>query len=160
VSPRRTSAFARTSATFALALLGAAAAAAPAAAQVTPPQREIIAPPGQRPGGTLSPAVRAGDMVYFSGQIGRGEGAEAIQTATRQAMQSLRGVMELAQVRVDELVKCNVYLVDMTQFSAMNSVYVEFFGDVAPPARTTVAVAALPANAIFEIACIAYAPRR
>jgi 2-iminobutanoate/2-iminopropanoate deaminase len=125
-----------------------------------PLQREVIAAPGAAVIGPYSPAVRAGDQVFLSGQIGQGEGPAGIGVATRQALEAMGGVMALAGVRSDQLVKCNVFLTDMADFAGMNAAYVEWFGDAVPPARTTVAAAALPAGARIEITCVAYAPRR
>jgi len=148
-----------------IALLAGGCAVAPASAPVAvapgaAQQREVIAPPGAAATGAFSPAIRAGDFVFLSGQIGRGDGEDAIQTATRQALQSVRNVMDLAGLRTEELVKCTVFLIDMADFNAMNAVYVEWFGGVPRPARTTVAVAALPGGARVEGECMAYAPRR
>jgi 2-iminobutanoate/2-iminopropanoate deaminase len=165
VRMRREPGYSRAAALLAVALLTTACATAPAAGPApaartaTAAQREVINTPGVTRIGPYSPAIRAGDMVFFSGQIGRGEGENAIQTATRQALQGVRSVMDLAGVRTEELVKCSVFLIDIAEFSAMNAVYVEFFGDVPTPARTTLQVAALPGGARVEIECIAYAPR-
>jgi 2-iminobutanoate/2-iminopropanoate deaminase len=112
-----------------------------------------------KPVGPFSPAVRDGDRVYTSGQIAQDpatgkliEGDVAAQTA--QVLQNLEAVLHAADKSLADVVKVNVYLTDMRNFSEMNEVYARHFA--APyPARTTIAVAALPLGAIVEMEMIA-----
>jgi 2-iminobutanoate/2-iminopropanoate deaminase len=112
-----------------------------------------------KPVGPFSPAVRAGDRVYTSGQIAQDpatgkliEGDVAAQTA--QVLQNLEAVLNAADKSLADVVKVNVYLTDMRNFAEMNEVYARHFA--APyPARTTIAVAALPLGAIVEMEMVA-----
>jgi len=112
-----------------------------------------------KPVGPFSPAVRDGDRVYTRGQIAQDpatgkliEGDVAAQTA--QVLQNLEAVLHAADKSLADVVKVNVYLTDMRNFSEMNEVYARHFA--APyPARTTIAVAALPLGAIVEMEMIA-----
>lgn len=105
--------------------------------------------------GSYSQAVRAGDFVFTAGQIAIDpavgkliEGDVAAQT--RQVLTNLSAVLEEADSSLDRVVKTTVFLKDMGQFKAMNTVYAEFFPS-GPPARSTVEVTALPLGALVEI---------
>lgn len=108
--------------------------------------------------GPYSQAVRTGNMVFCSGQIGlTSAGAlagEAIKAQTEQVLRNLEAVLAAAGATFDEVVKTTVYLTDLTDFAAMNAVYAEHFKDV-KPARATVGVKALPKDAKVEIDAIA-----
>lgn len=109
--------------------------------------------------GPYAQAIEAGGLVYCSGQIGLVPGTRAlagddIESQTRQALQNLSAVLEAAGSGLDRVVSTSVFLIDMADFPAMNKIYEEAFGGWTP-ARATVAVAALPMGARFEIACIA-----
>lgn len=95
-----------------------------------------------------------------SGQIGLGpsglvEGGMAAEL--RQAMANLRGLVEAAGASLDDVVKTTVFLVDMADYAAMNEIYCEEFGDHRP-ARSAVAVAALPLGASVEVEAWLYSP--
>ncbi len=111
------------------------------------------------PIGPYSQAVRAGAFLFCSGQIpidpASGELVPGdVAAQTRQVMKNLEAVLEAAGLRFANVVKTTIFLVDMADFGAVNGVYGEAFGSV-PPARSTVAVAALPRNARVEIDAIA-----
>ncbi|KAJ7438500.1 Endoribonuclease L-PSP/chorismate mutase-like protein [Mycena latifolia] len=105
----------------------------------------------------FSQATVAKGIVYCSGNIGCTnefvvvEGG--VQAQTRRALENLSIVLKAAGSGLEHIVKANVYLTDMKDFPAMNEVYLEFFDNM--PARTCVAVAALPLGASFEIECTA-----
>ncbi len=111
------------------------------------------------PVGPFSPAVRDGDRVYTSGQIAQDpatgkliEGGVAAQT--ERVLRNVEAVLNAADKSLADVVKVNVYLTDMRNFAEMNEVYARHFA--APyPARTTIAVAALPLGAIVEMEMIA-----
>lgn len=106
-----------------------------------------------RPIGPYSPSMRAGDWLVCSGQIGVRDGTLVEGGATDQAQQALanlRTLLESQGASMDNVVKTLVFLVDMGDFEAMNEVYAEAFGDHRP-ARSTVAVAALPLGARVEV---------
>ena len=111
-------------------------------------------------GAPYSQAVRLGDLVFVSGQLALTPGAtelsgETIQEQTEQVLTNLRAILEAAGSGLDRLVKTTVFLSDLTDFAAMNEVYARHVGP-APPARSTVEVAALPSAALVEIEVIAH----
>lgn len=123
--------------------------------------RQIIASSAITPPvGPYSHAVAtSGELVFVSGQTGQDPATGEIATGgvaaeTRQVLANLSAVLEAAGLDLGSVVKCNVFLVDMADFAAMNAV----FADIVPaphPARSTVAVAALPLGARVEIECVA-----
>jgi 2-iminobutanoate/2-iminopropanoate deaminase len=121
--------------------------------------RQVIAPGNAQTLATYSPAIRAGNLIFFSGQIGLrpdGQGlAGNIRDETRQALDNLRNLMDAANVGVRDLVKCTVFLADIRDYAQMNEVYAGFFEPDPAPARSAVGVAGLPAGARVEIECIA-----
>jgi 2-iminobutanoate/2-iminopropanoate deaminase len=122
--------------------------------------KEIIATDqAPRAIGPYSQAVRAGNLLFASGQIAidpaTGEFvAGGITEQTEQVMRNLSAVFEAAGAKLDQIVKTTVFLVDMDDFTAMNDVYGRFFGSN-PPARATVQAARLPRDARVEIEAIA-----
>jgi 2-iminobutanoate/2-iminopropanoate deaminase len=125
--------------------------------------REIVTSPAAPAAiGPYSQAVVAGGFVHCSGQIaldpGNGElvPGGAGEQAER-ALKNLAAVLAAAGSGLERAVKCNVYLVSMSDFAAVNEVYGRFFKAGAAPARATVAVAELPRGARVEIDCLALA---
>ncbi|MEX2530624.1 MAG: RidA family protein [Gemmatimonadota bacterium] len=116
--------------------------------------KEVINPSGGEITTPFSPIVRTGDLLFLSGVIGRSTNGD-IGAATRQALEGIRSRLEAADATMDDVVKCTVFLVDMDDYQGMNEVYAEFFPPPAPPARSAIAVRALPASAQIEIECIA-----
>ncbi len=117
-----------------------------------------------RPGSAapFSPAVRAGDLIFSSGQIGAtrdGKIPETMEEQARLAMDNLRDAFAFAEVAMDDVVKCTVMLADMKQWAAFNSVYVTYFKPGRLPARSALGASGLAFNAGVEIECIAYQPR-
>jgi 2-iminobutanoate/2-iminopropanoate deaminase len=109
--------------------------------------------------GPYSQAIRTDSLVFTAGQAGldpaTGELVEGgIEAQTRQVLTNLENVLEASDSGLNYAVKTTVYLKDMTDFPKMNAVYAEFFPKN-PPARTTIAAAALPKNALVEIEVIA-----
>ena len=109
--------------------------------------------------GPFSQAVRGGDALYLSGQVGRdpatgrlAEGGVAAQA--EQALRNLAAVLEAAGRTLDDVIRVGVYLTDMGDFAAMNEVYARAF-EPPYPARTTIGVAALPLGAAVEMDCVA-----
>jgi 2-iminobutanoate/2-iminopropanoate deaminase len=112
--------------------------------------------------GPYSQAVRVGSLIFTAGQIGldpqSGELiAPDIENQTRQALTNLKHILEAAGASLSDVIKTTVFLQDMAEFPRMNAVYAEFFPQN-PPARSTVAVAALPKGARVEIEAIARLP--
>ncbi len=109
----------------------------------------------------FSPAIRAGDFVYVSGQVAFDANGElvggGIVPQTRQTIENLRRILEQAGCTLDNVIKCNVWLADARDFSSFNKVYASFFPNI-PPARSTVQ-SPLMIDAKIEIDCVAYSPR-
>ncbi|OCF35089.1 hypothetical protein I317_01800 [Kwoniella heveanensis CBS 569] len=99
-----------------------------------------------------SPAVKVGNLVFCSGQVGMGE----IKAATRESLGNLKKVLELSGSSLEKVVKYNVFLKDMNEMGTMNEAFVAFLPDP-KPARSCVQVGKLPGgpNASVEIECIA-----
>ena len=109
--------------------------------------------------GPYSQAVLAGNTLYCSGQIAINPKSGALNTAnitteTNQVMQNLEAVLSEAEMNFDNVVKCSIFLKDMKQYTDVNKVYVEYFGDN-PPAREAMEVSVLPRNVNIEISLIA-----
>ena len=121
---------------------------------------KVLTDKAPAPIGPYNQAIRAGDYLFCSGQIpldaASGEliGADAA-AQTRQVMRNLAAVLEAAGARFEDVVKTTIFLIDMNDFGAVNAVYAESFGAVAP-ARSTVAVAALPRGSRVEVEAIAF----
>jgi 2-iminobutanoate/2-iminopropanoate deaminase len=111
----------------------------------------------------FSAAVRVGDMLYLSGQLGTDSSTRlvpgGIEPETRQTMENIRAVLEANGSSMDRVVKCLVMLADMSEWSAMNRVYVTFFPDHLP-ARSAMGASGLALGARVEIECIAVASGR
>jgi len=124
----------------------------------------IFTPGAPAPRGPYSPAVRAGDCIYVSGQVpidpisGQAVSGD-VKAETRRVLENIRLNLEGCGATMADIVKCQVFLTDIKDFSAMNEVYTEFFGD-SKPARTTIGVAALPMpGSKVEVDAIAYKPK-
>jgi 2-iminobutanoate/2-iminopropanoate deaminase len=108
------------------------------------------------PIGPYSQAIRVGDFLFCSGQIpldplsGEFVGGDDVTAQTRQVMENIAAVLEAAGAGFVQVVKTTIYLIDMADFPKVNEVYAERFSGAAP-ARSTVAVAALPRGARVEI---------
>jgi 2-iminobutanoate/2-iminopropanoate deaminase len=120
---------------------------------------EYLQMPGQK-GLDLpfSAAVRAGDTLYLSGNIGNIPGtldlaAGGIDGETRQTMENISAVLQEFGSSLDDVVKCTVFLADMGEWGKMNAVYRTYFKN--PPARSALGASGLALNARVEIECIA-----
>jgi len=127
---------------------------------VLAPVKEIISTEhAPRAIGPYSQAVRAGNLVFASGQIPidplTGDFVSGgVAQQTEQVMKNLSAVLEAAGVGLNQVVKTTVFLADMEDFAPMNEVYGRFFSEN-PPARATVQAARLPRDARVEIEAIA-----
>ena len=109
--------------------------------------------------GPYSQAVRAGNLVFASGQIPIDPAtkefvAGGVAEQTEQVLKNLKAVFEAADIGLDQIVKTTVFLADMNDFIAMNEVYGKYFAEN-PPARATVQAARLHRDAKVEIEAIA-----
>jgi 2-iminobutanoate/2-iminopropanoate deaminase len=124
--------------------------------------RQVVHLPGAVPQGLpFSPAIRAGGLIFLSGQIGFLPGTRqlalgGIAGETRQSLENIRGVLQAAGSSFARVTKCTVFLADIADYAAMNEVYATFFPSD-PPARSTVAASGLAFGARVEIECIALA---
>jgi 2-iminobutanoate/2-iminopropanoate deaminase len=124
---------------------------------------ERITPPGSPvPRGPYSPAVRAGDFIFVSGQgpidtaTNQLSGGD-IRQQTRVVLTNIRKILEGCGASLADVVKVSVFLANGEDFAAMNEVYAEFFG-AAKPARSTV-VTGFVLDMKVEIDCVAYRPK-
>jgi 2-iminobutanoate/2-iminopropanoate deaminase len=114
--------------------------------------------------GPYSQAVRIGNMLFASGQVGLNPAGQmvdgGIAEQTVRALENVKAVLAQAGLDMAHVVKTTVFLKSMSDFAAMNEIYAKYLAPegVVPPARSTVAVAALPKDALVEIEVIAKAP--
>jgi len=110
--------------------------------------------------GPYSQAVKAGNLIFTSGQLPintqSGELVADIEGATKQSLDNVKAILESAGSSMDKIIKTVVFLRDMNDFAAMNTVYATYFPSN-PPARSAVQVARLPKDAVVEIEAIALA---
>lgn len=124
---------------------------------------ERLSPPGiPAPRGAYSPAVRAGDFIFVSGQVPvdpvtNQMSSGDIEHETRLVLNNVKLVLSGAGATMADVVRVGVYIKDGTEFQRMNSVYAEFFGDD-KPARSTI-VCGFAADIKVEIDCVAYKPK-
>ena len=108
--------------------------------------------------GPYSQAIRSGDLVFCSGQLGldpaTGELAAGVEAQAERALRNLQSVLDAAGLGFDDVVKTTIFLADVNDFAAVNAVYAKFM-PTPPPARSTIGVAALPKGGLVEIEAIA-----
>jgi 2-iminobutanoate/2-iminopropanoate deaminase len=119
----------------------------------------VATPDAPRAIGPYSQATRAGGLLFTAGQVGfdpaTGELVDGgITEQTERVLQNIRAILLAGRLDLANVVKTTVFLVDMADFAAMNAVYARVFGEHRP-ARSTVAVAALPRGARVEIEAVA-----
>lgn len=126
------------------------------------PKDILHSPDAPDPAGFYSQGTRAGGFLFLSGQIPIDPKtgqliSGGIEDQTRRVLDNLAAVLGAGGASLADVVKINVYLTDMADFAAFNTTYSSYF-PAAPPARATIAVAALPRNARIEIDAIAHVP--
>jgi 2-iminobutanoate/2-iminopropanoate deaminase len=119
----------------------------------------VSTPNAAKPIGPYSPGIRAGNLLFLSGQVGFDPSTGSlvdggITAQTEQVMRNIGTLLAAAGASFAHVVRTTVFLADMDEFAAMNAVYARHVIDP-PPARSTVQVAALPRNARVEIDVIA-----
>ena len=122
-------------------------------------RQAVSAPNAAKPIGPYSPAIRAGNLLFISGQVGFNPATGAlvdgdIAAQTDQVMLNIGTLLQAAGTDFAHVVRTTVYLADMNEFAKMNEVYARYVVDP-PPARSTVQVARLPRDARVEIDVIA-----
>jgi 2-iminobutanoate/2-iminopropanoate deaminase len=120
----------------------------------------ITTPNAPAPIGPYNQAVLCGNTLYISGQtpINPATGAlvsGTIEAETRQVMENLKAILEAADASFEQVVKASIFVKDMHQFKAINSVYGAYFNTETAPARETIEVANLPMFVNVEISMIA-----
>ncbi len=108
--------------------------------------------------GTYSQAVRVGSTIWVSGQIPlvpltQSLVADDIEAQIRQVFDNLRAIVLAAGATLDDVVKANIYLIDLSHFALVNKIMAEYFREPYP-ARAAVGIAALPRGAQVEVECI------
>jgi 2-iminobutanoate/2-iminopropanoate deaminase len=124
----------------------------------------IIPAGGASPRGHYTPAVRAGDFVYVSGQgpidpVTDKLAAGDVAFQTQLTLSNIQRILEAAGAAITDVVKCSVFLRDISEFQRMNRAYAAFFGDH-KPARTTIEAKFHQAEMLVEIDCVAYKPEK
>jgi 2-iminobutanoate/2-iminopropanoate deaminase len=112
------------------------------------------------PIGPYNQAVLSGNTLYASGQIAINPASgelvtENIQEETKQVMENIAAILEAADMTFDNVVKASIFIMDMNNFAAINTIYGAYFNEKTAPARETVQVACLPKNVNVEISIIA-----
>ena len=111
----------------------------------------------------FSEAVRVGDVLYLSGQIGFGPDGklpDGIEAQSKQAMENIGGVLKRAGLDYADVFHCTAFLADMKDWPAFNKVYVPYFPAGKMPARSAFGANGLALGALLEIECQAYAPAK
>jgi len=111
----------------------------------------------------FSEAVRVGDMLYLSGQLGNkpdGTLPDGIEAQARQTMDNIGAVLKRSNLGFGDVVKCTVMLDNMADWPAFNTVYVTYFPDGKFPARSAFGADGLALGALLEVECWAYAGKR
>lgn len=108
----------------------------------------------------FSAAVKVGDTLYLSGQIGNVPGTKGlveggIQAETRQTLENIKMTLEKYGSDLDHVIKCQVFMADMVEWDAMNAVYVTYFNEDKMPARSALGASGLALDARVEIECLA-----
>ena len=139
-------------------------ACSPATAPPARPAAEFLTAPGAALRALpFSEAVRAGDFLFLAGQIGSAPGTAdvvpgGIAAESKQAMENIKAVLGRHGASLEEVVKCTVFLADMSEWGVFNDVYRPFFPKHFP-ARSALGASGLAKGARVEVECVAYAPR-
>ena len=122
-------------------------------------KKKFFIPGAPPPIGPYSPALLVNDTLYISGQVPINIETgnlitENIELATHQVLRNIKVLLAEADMTLENVVKCTIFMTDLNEFQKMNAVYASYFeGDA--PARETVEISRLPMDATIEISCIA-----
>ncbi len=121
--------------------------------------KEIITNQAPKVVGPYSQAVATGSFVFCSGQIGidpeTNNLVEGIENQTKQVLKNLSAVLSATQLNLENVVRTDIFITNMEDYSKVNEIYSQFFSVNPKPARLTVEVSNLPKGALIEISCIA-----
>ena len=122
-------------------------------------KKKFFIPGAPPPIGPYSPALLVNDTLYISGQVPINIETgnlitENIELATHQILRNIKVLLAEADMTLENVVKCTIFMTDLNEFQKMNAVYAGYFEGVAP-ARETVEISRLPMDATIEISCIA-----
>ncbi|MYM28094.1 RidA family protein [Duganella sp. CY15W] len=116
---------------------------------------------GNPPGRPFSLAVRAGDVVYLSGQLGtddKGLVPGGFEAQSRKAMENVAAILKGMGLGMDNVIKCTIMIADMQKWADFNKVYVSYFKPDRLPARSALGANGLALGGEVEVECMAYAP--
>ncbi|SHM75447.1 reactive intermediate/imine deaminase [Duganella sacchari] len=116
---------------------------------------------GNPPGRPFSLAVRAGDVVYLSGQLGtddKGLVPGGFEAQSRKAMENVAAILKGMDLGMDNVIKCTIMIADMKKWADFNKVYVSYFKPDRLPARSALGANGLALGGEVEVECMAYAP--
>ncbi|GAI12164.1 unnamed protein product [marine sediment metagenome] len=124
--------------------------------------KQVISVPNA-PRYPFSPAIRAGDYIFVSGQGGfqdpkTGEAIKGIEAQTKQCLDNMKEVLETAGSSLDDVVKATIFLGDVANYAKMNEVYQSYFPKNYPARSAAVTGLVIP-NMLIEMECIAYFPQ-
>jgi len=124
-------------------------------------ERQVIHTPQEVAGLPFSSAVKVGNLLFLSGQIGNKPGTRefadtGIAGQTRQALENIKAILTAAGSSLDRIAKCTVFLADIKDYATMNAAYAAVFPKD-PPARSTIGTSGLALGARVEIECLAVA---
>ena len=144
------------------AVAGGVVLAAPAKPAQAKPAKKAVYRGGEKPSpdALFSAGIQFGNLLFVSGSGAQDVATHKVvegpfQNQVRQCLENIKSVLDAAGSSMDRVLKCTVFLTDITLFGDMNAVYHQYF-PTEPPARTTVAVKDLPGASPVEIECIAY----
>jgi reactive intermediate/imine deaminase len=127
-------------------------------------RRQVIRPEGVASLPVFSLAIRSGDFIFLSGQLGAAPNSDpprvvegGIEAETRQTFENIVAVLDAAGATLEDIIKCTVFLADIDDYAAFNAVYIEYFPSD-PPARAALAASGLALGALVELDCIAAVP--
>jgi 2-iminobutanoate/2-iminopropanoate deaminase len=121
----------------------------------------ITTPGAPKPSAPYSPAIRAGQLLFISGQIAMDpitqvyDAHQTVEEETTQVMQNISALLSAADMGWEHVVKVTIFLKDMKDYAAVNEVYAKWVGEI-PPAREAVQVVQLPRDCKVEISVIAH----
>jgi 2-iminobutanoate/2-iminopropanoate deaminase len=145
------------------AIAAAVLASTATAASAAPPVEYFPAPAFIGRPAPFSTAVRVGDVLYLSGQIGLGPDGKLPATfdaQAKQTMENIGGTLKAHSLGWGDVFKCTVMIADMKNWPAFNAIYVPYFPAGRLPARSAFGTTGLALGAQLELECLAYAPNR